>query len=107
MASDMPIGLEVRDDGRDGQPAYEAWSNGEGPPLGRELELAELFSFIRIHDIRNVVSITADVYYAAAIHYHPSRAVTNDLLPFWEFVAGPLHAGNFGPNATDPTFVPR
>jgi alkaline phosphatase D len=107
MASDMPIGLEVRDDGRDGQPAYEAWSNGEGPPLGRELELAELFSFIRIHEIRNVVWITADVHYAAAIHYHPSRAVTNDFLPFWEFVAGPLYAGNFGPNATDPIFGPE
>jgi alkaline phosphatase D len=107
MATDMPIGLVVRDGDRNGQPAYEAWANGEGPPLGRELEVAELFSFIRSHGIRNVVWITADVHYAAALHYDPSRAATKDFLPFWEFVAGPLHAGNFGPNATDPTFGPE
>ena len=107
MATDMPLGLIVRDGERDGQPAFEAWANGEGPPLGRELELAELLSFIRTHGIRNVVWITADVHYAAALHYDPSRAVTKDFLPFWEFVAGPLHAGNFGPNAIDPTFGPE
>ena len=33
--------------------------------------------------------------------------MTKDFLPFWEFVAGPLHAGNFGPNAIDPTFGPE
>jgi alkaline phosphatase D len=27
--------------------------------------------------------------------------------PFWEFVAGPIHAGTFGPNALDPTFGPE
>ncbi len=107
MATDMPLGLIVRDGERDGQPAFEAWANGEGPPLGRELELAELLSFIRTHGIRNVVWITADVHYAAALHYDPSRAVTKEFLPFWEFVAGPLHAGNFGPNAIDPTFGPE
>ena len=107
MATDMPLGLIVRDGERDGQPAFEAWANGEGPPLGRELELAELLSFIRTNGIRNVVWITADVHYAAALHYDPARAVTKDFLPFWEFVAGPLHAGNFGPNAIDPTFGPE
>jgi alkaline phosphatase D len=30
--------------------------------------------------------------------------VFKDFLPFWELVAGPLHAGTFGPNAADPTF---
>ncbi len=29
-----------------------------------------------------------------------------DFDPFWEFVAGPVHAGTFGPNALDPTFGP-
>ena len=28
-------------------------------------------------------------------------------MPFWEFVAGPIHAGTFGPNALDPTFGPE
>jgi phosphodiesterase/alkaline phosphatase D-like protein len=27
--------------------------------------------------------------------------------PFWEFVAGPIHAGTFGPNPLDPTFGPE
>jgi alkaline phosphatase D len=107
MATDLPLGLIVRDSERDGQPTYEGWANGEGPALGRELELAELLSFIRNHGIRNVVWITADVHYAAALQYDPSRAVMKDFLPFWEFVAGPLHAGNFGPNDTDPTFGPE
>jgi alkaline phosphatase D len=107
IASDMPLGLIVGDGAREGQPAFEGWANGGGPAMGRELELAELFSFIKRHRIRNTVWITADVHYAAALHYQPSRAVTKNFLPFWEFVAGPLHAGNFGPNAIDPTFGPE
>jgi alkaline phosphatase D len=107
IASDMPLGLVVGDRERDGQPTFDAWANGDGPPLGRELELAELLAFTKRHGIRNLVWITADVHYAAALHYDPSRAVVNDFLPFWEFVAGPLHAGNFGPNPIDPTFGPE
>jgi alkaline phosphatase D len=107
MATDMPLGLIVRDGAREGQPSFEGWANGGGPALGRGLDLAELFSFIKQHRIRNTVWITADVHYAAALHYQPSRAVTKNFLPFWEFVAGPLHAGNFGPNAIDPTFGPE
>ena len=56
--------------------------------------------------MRNVVWITADVHYAAAHEYHPSRARFTSFDPFWEFVAGPLHAGTFGPRALDPTFGP-
>jgi alkaline phosphatase D len=107
IASGMPLGLVVGDRARNGQPAYEAWANGDGPPLGRELELADLLAFTRRLGIRNLVWITADVHYAAALHYDPSRAVAKDFLPFWEFVAGPLHAGNFGPNPIDPTFGPE
>ena len=107
IATDMPLGLIVRDGMPNGEPLFEGWANGDGAALGRELELADLFSFIKGHGIRNVMWITADVHYAAALHYEPSRAVTKDFLPFWEFVAGPLHAGNFGPNAIDPTFGPE
>jgi alkaline phosphatase D len=108
VASGMPLGLVVRDGTRDGRPAFEAWANDDGGlPLGRELEVAELLSFIKREGIRNVVWITADVHYAAAHHYDPARAAFTDFLPFWEFVAGPLHAGTFGPNGTDPTFGPK
>ena len=34
-------------------------------------------------------------------------ACDQPLAPFWEFVAGPIHAGTFGPNALDPTFGPE
>ena len=70
IASDMPIGLVVPDAGR-----FEAVANGDdGPPLGRELEIAGLLRFIKDRSIRNVVWITADVHYAAAYHYDPSNA---------------------------------
>ena len=77
---------------------FEAFANGDdGPPLGRELEIADLLRFIRDRRIRNVVWITGDVHYCAAHHYHPARAKFTEFDPFWEFVAGPLHAGTFGP----------
>jgi alkaline phosphatase D len=103
IASDLPIGLIVRD----GQTAFEAIANADaGPPLGRELEIADLLRFMRQERIRNVVWITGDVHYAAAHHYDPQRARFTDFDPFWEFVAGPLHAGTFGPNELDGTFGP-
>jgi alkaline phosphatase D len=102
IASDMPIGLMVRD----GTTRFDAWANGDGPPLGRELEMANLLAFVKRHEIRNTVWITGDVHYAAAHRYDPGRAVFTDFEPFWEFVAGPLHAGTFGPSALDPTFGP-
>jgi alkaline phosphatase D len=102
----MPIGLQVGD-GKDtkGDALWEAVANGEpGRPLGRELEIADLLSFIRKEGIRNIVWLTADVHYCAAHHYSPDRAAFKDFDPFWEFVAGPLHAGAFGPAKTDATF---
>lgn len=103
IAADMPIGLLVPD-GRDeeGRPRFEAIANGPGEALGRELELARLLRAMR--SIPNVVWITADVHYTAAHHYHPDRAKFKDFRPFWEFVAGPLHAGTFGPGTPDETF---
>jgi alkaline phosphatase D len=108
IASDMPIGLMVGD-GKDaqGRPQWEAVANGDGPALGRELEIAELLREIKHQRIRNTVWLTADVHYTAAHHYHPDRAQFQDFDPFWEFVSGPLHAGSFGPNTLDNTFGPR
>jgi alkaline phosphatase D len=54
-----------------------------------------------------VIWLTADVHYAAAHHFDPARATGVSFLPFWEFVAGPIHAGTFGPNTLDPTFGPE
>ena len=104
IAGDMPIGLVVRD----GPTDYEALANADpGPPLGRELELADLLRSLQADGVRNLVWLTADVHYAAAHHYDPGRAKFTAFDPFWEFVAGPLHAGTFGPGTLDPTFGPE
>ncbi len=103
VAIGMPLGLVVTD----GPGRFEGAANGEaGAPLGRELEMAELLRSLQKERVRNVVWITADVHYAAALHYDPGRAGFREFDPFWEFVAGPLHAGTFGPNALDATFGP-
>lgn len=103
IASDMPIGLIVRD----GAERFENMANGDGEPLGRELETANLLRFIKKHHIENVVWLTADVHYCAAHYYSPEKAVFKHFNPFWEFVAGPLNAGSFGPNQLDNTFGPE
>jgi alkaline phosphatase D len=103
IASDMPIGLVVPD----GPTNFENLANGDGPALGRELELADLLRFIKQNNIRNVVWLTADVHYAAAHYYDPNKAQFQDFKPFWEFVAGPINSGTFGPNKLDNTFGPE
>jgi alkaline phosphatase D len=105
IASDMPLGLIVYDDYANRRGA-EAIALRDGPPAGRELEIAELLTFIRDHDIGNVVWVTADVHYTAAHYYDPARAQYPHFAPFWEFVAGPLNAGTFGPGQLDDTFGP-
>jgi alkaline phosphatase D len=103
IASDMPLSLTVVDG-----PLFEAVANGDhGAPLGRELEIASLLRFIRDRRIRNVVFVTGDVHYCAAHHYDPARASFTEFHPFWEFVAGPAHAGTYGPAELDRTFGPE
>jgi alkaline phosphatase D len=103
IASDMPLGLIVAD----GKDKFENSSNGDGIPLGRELEIADLLRFIKQKQIKNVVWLTADVHYAAAHYYDPNQAQFQDFKPFWEFVAGPLNSGTFRPNKLDNTFGPQ
>lgn len=107
LVSDQPLGVEVPDGVKHGVLLQDAWANGGGPPLGRELELADLLRFLKQRRIRNVVVVTADVHYAAAHYYDPTQARFADFDPFWEFVAGPLHASTYGPNRLDPTFGPQ
>lgn len=108
IAADMPIGLLVPD-GKDaeGRTIFEATANGDGPVLGRELEMARLLRGIRDAGVRNTVWLTADVHYTAAHYYDPAKAVFNEFAPFWEFISGPLHAGSFGPGTLDNTFGPQ
>jgi alkaline phosphatase D len=97
IAADLPLGVMN----------YDAAAQGDGPPLGRELEIADLLSFIKHAGVRNTVWITADMHYTAAHHYSPDRAVFQDFEPFWEFMSGPIHAGTGGLGLLDNTFGPR
>jgi alkaline phosphatase D len=96
IAADLPLAL-ISDD---------AVARSDGPPLGRELEIADVLSFIKHAGVRNTIWITADMHYTAAHRYDPNRAVFQDFEPFWEFVSGPLHAGTWGPAVLDNTFGP-
>lgn len=104
VAADMPLGVVVAH-----QPGrHEAVANGDhGVALGRELEIANLLSTLKARRVRNVVWITADVHYCAAHQYDPARAAAKDFDPFWEFIAGPAHAGTFPPGPIDRTFGPE
>ena len=104
IANDLPLGVVVPD----GPVNEESVSNRDnGAPLGRELEIAGVLSAFKRNRVKNVVWLTADVHYCAAHHYSPERAAFTDFDPFWEFVAGPISAGSFGPNAMDGTFGPE
>ncbi|UNK38407.1 alkaline phosphatase D family protein [Shinella sp. H4-D48] len=107
IACDMPLGLVIWDDYTNSL-GFEGVADGlNGPPAGRERDIADLLTFMRDNAIHNVVWLTADVHYTAAHHYDPSRAVFKDFLPFWEFVSGPLHSGTYGPKPLDRTFGPE
>jgi alkaline phosphatase D len=104
IANDLPLGLLVPD----GPGIWEGVAQGDpGPPLGRELEFAEVLTHAHRNGVTGIVMLTADVHYAAAHHYSPDRAPGQEFTPFWEFVAGPLNAGGFGPNELDATFGPE
>lgn len=112
IACDMPIGLVISEPapgaaGVAGLEAYDGYANTSGPPSGREKELASLLSSLRRRAVRNVVWITADVHYAAAHRYDPTKAQFRDMDPFWEFVAGPMHATSFPRKRFDDTFGPE
>ena len=101
VANPQPVGLLMSDSGR-----IEGWGNGAGgPPVGREVELATILGELGKRRVKNALWITADVHYAAAHHFDAQRAnVDLAFEPFYELIAGPIHAGTFGPEPLDPTF---
>lgn len=105
ISADLPLSIpSSHPDDLDGP------SNGDdGPPLGREPEIARVLAAFKANGVRNVVWITADVHYTAAHHYSPDRAAFTDFDPFWEFVSGPAAAGTFATkdDLLDRTFGPE
>ncbi|WP_019203580.1 alkaline phosphatase [Tsukamurella sp. 1534] len=110
VANDLPLSIVVPDastDPKDGGPkSMEGVAQGEnGAPLGREIAFSRILS--QTKEVQNIVYLTADVHYTAAISYHPDRAGFQDFAPFWEFVSGPLNAGAFPQSPLDGTFGAR
>jgi alkaline phosphatase D len=105
IACDQPLGLII-EDGPDGA-RREGFADGDPGSHGREVELARILAELQNRGVKNMLWITADVHYAAAHHYDPARAAVTAFDPFWELVAGPIHAGSFGPNKLDTTFGPE
>jgi len=106
IAADMPIGLVVVYD-TDRKWGVEAIAQGDGPARGRELEIADILTFIKRAGVRNTLWLTADVHYTAAHYFDPNQAAFQDFDPFWEFVSGPIHAGTGSQNQIDKTFGPQ
>lgn len=102
ISNDMPLGILVADDD-----SYESVSQADpGLPLGRERQIADILHFLQRKGIGNVVWLTTDVHYTAAIHFDPARASYKHFDPFWQFVSGPLNAGSFPAGELDATFGP-
>lgn len=107
VANDLPLSIVVPDaltDPKDGGPkSMEAVAQGDdGAPRGREIAFSRILS--QTKDVQNIVYLTADVHYTAAISYDPDHAAFQDFSPFWEFVSGPLNAGAFPQSPLDGTF---
>jgi alkaline phosphatase D len=105
IACDQPLALVIGDGPNDER--FEGFATGAPQASGRESELAAILAELHTRGARDLVFLTADVHYAAAHHFDPARGAGTQFTPFWEFVAGPIHAGTFGPNALDPTFGPE
>ena len=103
IASDMPIGLIVPD----GPVDIEAVANRDpGRPSARELEIAACWR--RSSSEASATSCGSRRTCTTPRPTTTTRPVPafGDFDPFWEFVAGPINAGTFGPNALDTTFGP-
>ena len=101
IASTDPMSIVTGSEGD-----WDGWAQGDSAVQGREVQLADLLRFIKDQAIDNVVVLTADVHFAAAIDHDPQRATFRDFNRFWEFVSGPVHAGAFGPGPLDESFGP-
>lgn len=113
VVADMPLGIVCSDLGRDGKLENDAVGNGasrpesRGAPVEREVEIASLLAGMKARGVKNAVWVTAELHYCAAHRYDPARAVFKDFDPFWELVAGPLHATMFPQKPVDETFGPE
>ena len=106
IASDMPLSLIVYDD----------YLSKKAPKRLRKATVRRAAAssrsriclrFIRRSRIPNTVWLTGGRALRAAHFYNPDKAQFQEFTPFWEFVAGPLHAGTGWQNDLDNTFGPE
>ncbi len=107
IAMNSPLGLPIAELGRDGRLELDGYANENGPPKEREVELARILSTLKTRGVKNVVFVTADVHYAAVHRFDPGKAQFKDFDPFYELIAGPMHATAFPLKAFDDTFGPE
>jgi alkaline phosphatase D len=78
ISNDMPLCEVVADAGG----KFEAISQGDnGKPLGRELQIADLLTFLKRNRIHNVVWLTTDVHFTAAHYFDPDKGRLPGLRP--------------------------
>ena len=90
IAADLPISAWS---------ARDAVAQGDGPPLGRECEIADLLAFIKHAGVRNTVWITADMHYTAAHYYDPEPAAVPGLRAVLGVRVGPAPCRHLGAGA--------
>jgi alkaline phosphatase D len=84
--------------------ARDGWAD-HGSGLGFESELREILTVLQGLERRDVVWITTDVHFGAAIRYTPFA--DDPEFVFHEIITGPLNAGVFPQREMDPTFHPE
>ena len=104
----IPTGSRAAVFGRDG------WANGTAPDFssrtGFERELFDLLAHFDRAGVRNLVFVTTDVHFAAALAYAHDADGDGRPLRFHEFVSGPLSAFSapaVGQDRLDPSLRPR
>jgi alkaline phosphatase D len=96
----QPISLLIGTNEED----FDGIGNQSRVPAGRELEILKLLSSLYLAKVKNIVSLSADVHYAAAFEFLPEKAHNPHFFPFWEFIAGPINAATLSAKAVDSTF---
>jgi alkaline phosphatase D len=105
IAADMALGLVVRHDARQ-KWGSEAVAQGDGPPLGRELEIADLLRFIKQNDVANVVDHgRRPLLRRASLRARPRPVHGVHAVPRLRLGAAPRRG--VGPNELDNTFGPQ
>ena len=94
----VPTGAQPERNGRDG------WADLHSD-TGFEAELRTILDGFRKNGVKNLVFLSTDVHFAAALRYAPFQ--TTPEFTFHEFISGPLSGGVGSSRELDATFHPE